>query len=266
MANTITVSLVAYNEESRIKRCLDSVKSVVDEIILIHDGKCTDKTLKIAKKYTKKIFVLPRIGEAEPHRSFAMQQASSEWILTIDADEYLSPQLQKSIKRLVKNKKVDGYEFYWSFYDKGKQITSGPLSETYRLALFRKSKATAPKKFHEWYTIDGNVQRLSLTLEHKVPFDNWLYSGFIHKNLPRARYDARHRIISGYATWPFFIYPFKALLWFILLFPYIFFYKRLFLNGFLGFRLSLIAAAYNALLYFYVFKFKFTRKIPSFKH
>ena len=262
MKPTITASVISYNDESRIKRCLDSVKPVVDEIVLVHDGPCDDNTLKIAKKYTKKIFTRPRIGEAEPHRAFAMEQATSEWILTLDTDEYLSPQLQKAIKKLVQDKSVDGYEFYWSFYDKGRKVTSGPLSKSYRLALFRKAKTTAPKKFHEWYKVRGGVKRLSLTLEHEVAYDNWTFSGFKRKNWPRASYDARYRIINGYAKWPFFVYLPKAILWFFLLLPYNFIVKKSFLNGTLGLRMAFLTALYNLLLYSYIFKYKLTRKLP----
>ncbi|MAG15608.1 hypothetical protein CMO88_00950 [Candidatus Woesearchaeota archaeon] len=259
---TITVSIIAYNEESNIKRCLDSVSSLVDEIVVVHDGPCSDNTLKIAKKYTKKVFIQPRIGEAEPHRTFAMEQATSEWVLTLDADEYLSPQLQKNIKSLVKDNSVDGYEFYWSFYDKGHQITSGPLSKGFRLALFRKAKTVAPKKFHEWYKVRGNVKRLNLTLEHTVPYDNWQFSGFKRKNWPRARYDARHRILYGYAKMPFFFYLIKAMLWFTLLMPYNFVYQKSFLHGSLGLRMAFQVAFYNFLVYFYIFKYKITKKYP----
>jgi len=263
MKPTITASVISYNDESRIKRCLDSVKPVVDEIVLVHDGPCTDNTLKIARKYTKKIFTRSRIGEAEPHRPFAMAQATSTWILTLDTDEYLSPPLQRAIKKLVQDDSVDGYEFYWSFYDQGKKITSGPLSKSYRLALFRKDKTTAPKRFHEWYKVRGRVKRVDLTLEHAVVHDNWTLSGFKKKNWPRASYDARHRILNGYAKWPFFVYLPKAILWFFLLFPYIFIIKQNFLNGFLGLRMAFLVALYNFLIYFYVFKYKLTRTLPN---
>jgi len=263
-SSTITVSLVAYNEEARIKRYLDNVKSVVDEIVIVHDGPCTDNTLKIAKKYTKKIFVQPRIGEGEPHRPFAMQQASSEWILSLDADEYLSPELKKNIKKLVQDKSVDGYEFYWSFNDKGHLVTSGPLSKSYRLVLFRKAKATAPRKPHEWYSVKGNIKRLDLVLEHDTPYHNWSLSSIGTKHLPRARYDARFRVSNGYATKSSVFYFFKSILSLGLL-PYILLIKKCFLNGYLGFRFSLISAVYNYLVNFYIFKFKLTGKLPSFE-
>jgi len=262
--HTISASIIARNEELRIKRCLDSVAPVVDEIIFVHSGRCSDATLRIARNYTKKIFIRPNFGGPEPSRQFAMDRATSEWVFTLDADEYLSPQLQKSMKKLVKNESVDGYELYWSFYDKGRKITSGPLSKSYRLALFRKVKTTAPKKFHEWYKVRGNVERVNLTLEHDTPYDNWTFSGFRRKHLPRASYDAKYRILNGYAKWPFFIYLPKAVLGFFLLLPYNFILEKNFLNpGFLGLRMAFLVALYNFFLYFYVFKFKLTKNLPQ---
>jgi glycosyltransferase involved in cell wall biosynthesis len=259
---TIAANVIAYNEEKNIKRCLDSVKGVVDEIILVHDGPCKDSTVTQAKKYTKKIFVRPRVGEAEPHRAFAMEKSSAQWILILDADEYLSPALRKEIRKLVQDPSVDGYAFYWSFYDKGKQITSGPLSKSYRLSLFRKSKTVPPRKFHEWYRVQGTIKRIPLTLEHGIDADNWTLSGFRRKNWPRARADARFRIINGLAPFPSMFYLLKSVAWFFLLLPYIFIVQRLFLHGWLGLRVAFLNALYNFLLYFYVFKFRMTGKLP----
>jgi len=259
---TISANIIVYNEEKNIDRCLTSLDGIANEIIVVHDGKCSDKTLDIAKKYTKKIFV--RIGEAEPHRQFALDKATSDWILILDADEYLSADNRKSIPSLAKNASADGFTLNWTFYDKGKKITTGPFSNLKRLALFRRSKVTGPKKFHEWYKVDGKIEHANVTIEHMVPVDNWQLSGFKRKNWPRAKYDARHRIISGYAKWPFFIYLPLAISLMAVLFPYSYIYKRLIFSGSLGFRIAFLTALYSFLIYFYIFTFKLTRKLPKF--
>ena len=81
MNNRISACLVVYNEEKIIKNCLASIKDAVDEIIVVHDGECIDKTLEICKSYTNKIFIKQHIGEAEPHRPFGFKQATGDWIL-----------------------------------------------------------------------------------------------------------------------------------------------------------------------------------------
>ncbi len=82
---TISVCLVVYNEEKIIERCLRSIQAVADEIILVHDGECSDNTLEIAKKYTDKIFIRPHTGDSSLHRVFTYNKAQGQWIFQIDA-------------------------------------------------------------------------------------------------------------------------------------------------------------------------------------
>ncbi len=103
MPTTLSACLVVCNEESRIKDCLESIKNCVDEIIVVHDGPCADKTLDIAKKYTKNIFVHQKVGNAEILRSYAYRKSTGDWILKIDADERLSKEAQRKIRNLKKN-------------------------------------------------------------------------------------------------------------------------------------------------------------------
>lgn len=255
MKNSISAVIIAYNEEKKIEDCLKSVKGVVDEILLIHDGPCRDKTLEIAKKYTKRIIVRPRLGDAEFHRDWSLGEAKNEWVLAIDADERLTEGLRDNIRDLVK-KDVDGYAFKWNFYDKGKLITKGPLSKNYRLCLFRRKKTKGPHKVHEWYQVNGRIINSDYVLDHKQPYDNWTMKGFFRKTKKWVKNDAKQRIESNSAQMFALLYIFKGLIWFGLLLPYFFIYKKLFLHGELGFRISLQNALYNLMLYYHVFKIK----------
>jgi len=258
----ITATLIVYNEEDKIKKCLDAIKRVVDEIIVVHDGPCKDKTLEIAKKYTKLIFVKPHWGEASPHKPFTLQKATGDWILTIDADEILSPEAQKQVRKLVKDADrdhINGYGLYWPFYDKGKRITKGGLSKSHKLVLFRKSATTCSGVMHAWYDVRGRTKNLDLELDHQQPGDNWSMKTFFKKNAPRTLVDARYRVEKGYAKHNFLFYLVKAPLWFVLYFLYHIFIKHLYRYGELGFRLSLQYAIYNYLLYYHIFALKFRR-------
>lgn len=84
----ISTCIVLRNEEKVIERCLQSVKLISAEIIVVHDGPCTDNSLVIAKKYQAKIFQEKYIGEAEFHRPLTYTKAQGDWILQIDADEF----------------------------------------------------------------------------------------------------------------------------------------------------------------------------------
>ncbi|MBI2137105.1 glycosyltransferase [Candidatus Woesearchaeota archaeon] len=260
--HVISATVVVYNEESRIKACLDAVRGVVDEIIVVHDGPCSDRTLEIAGRYTKKIFVRPHWGEASPHKPFTLEVASGDWILTVDADEILTPPLRRRLRRLVDDadkESINGYAFYWPFYDKGVRITKGPLSRGYKLVLFRKSATVCTGVIHDWYHVAGRVRQLDLELDHRQPADNWTFRSFFRKNVPRTVVDARYRVEKGFAGRFVLWYLFKAPLWFVLYFFYTFFLTRLFLNGYIGFRMAVQLALYNFFLNWHIFRIRLGR-------
>ncbi len=94
----ISVLINTLNEERNIRNCLECVKWA-DEIIIV-DSFSDDKTTTIARKYTDKIFTYQRTGYADPARQFALEQASNEWILVVDADELVPKQLRDRLMEL----------------------------------------------------------------------------------------------------------------------------------------------------------------------
>ena len=102
--------VITYNEEENIEECLQSMLGVVDELIVV-DSFSTDKTKAIAEKYNLKFIEHKFEGHIE-QKNYAIEQASNDWVLSLDADERLSDSLQASIKLLKKeNSKLDGYRF-----------------------------------------------------------------------------------------------------------------------------------------------------------
>ena len=91
----ISACIISFNEEKKIEDCLVSLKDVVDEIIVI-DSNSTDNTVSIAKKYTDKIINQNFLGFIE-QKNFALKHASNNWVLSLDCDERLSPELKESI-------------------------------------------------------------------------------------------------------------------------------------------------------------------------
>lgn len=82
----LSVCIITKNEESNIKSCLDSIKDIADEIIIL-DSFSTDNTISIAQKYTSKIYSKKWIDDYSFSRNFTISKAKGEWILIIDADE-----------------------------------------------------------------------------------------------------------------------------------------------------------------------------------
>lgn len=132
----ITVCIVVRNEGHVIRRCLESVASFADEVLIGHDGECTDNTLVISREFTDKVFIFPRAYSSEPHRPKLYAEARNEWILQLDGDEYLSSELQNSIGKYIQNIDVAVYEIKWMDEYDGKRVFT-----IYKQVLFRKSKA-----------------------------------------------------------------------------------------------------------------------------
>lgn len=170
----ISTCIVLRNEEKVIERCLESVKLISDEIIVVHDGECTDNSLVIAKKYKARIIQEKYIGEAEYHRPLAYAKAQGDWILQIDADEFLSKNTQTEIPRLIQNENIDAYSFHWPYYSNNKYISKGPFSKTFKPCLFRKSKLYMIGISHEYPRTYGTlVKKTDLHLEHISPYENF---------------------------------------------------------------------------------------------
>lgn len=191
--NSISACLVVHNEEKLIRRCLESIKDVVDEIIVIHDGPCGDKTLKIARKYTNNIFVYPFVGVAEPHRVFGYKKAIGNWILSIDADEFLSEELRKNLRKLVKTKGADAYTFIWPIWrpEKKKYLTK---NSPHKWALFRKSKMYFLGFPNQHPFTYGKLVYTNLLFEHRPDYFQWTWEQFLNKHLKWTKMQARYLV------------------------------------------------------------------------
>lgn len=174
--------MVIHNEETLLERCLNSIKDVAEEIIIVHDGECTDNSLKIAKNYTNNIYVREKIGEAEPHRCFLYEKAKNDWILEIDADEYLSKEMREDILKLRKlYPKCVAFSFFWPLWDGKEYITKkGP----YKIAFFNKREIEYIGIPHENpHLKSGKIVKVKSQLEHKPLYNNYSLKYFIKKQI-----------------------------------------------------------------------------------
>jgi glycosyltransferase involved in cell wall biosynthesis len=186
--HSVSACLVVRHEEAVIERCLDSVRGVVDEIVLVHDGECEDRTLEIAERYGCRIFVRPLVGHAEVATVFAYEQARCEWILSIDADEFLSAELRAQLRALVADADVNGYEVLWRMWDGTRYITeNGP----YKLSLFRRARVHVLGTIHAMEHVDPPVRRLQLQLEHRPLYNKYALRTVLTKQRRWARINAR---------------------------------------------------------------------------
>lgn len=188
MKGKITACLVIFNEEAVIERCLKSLLGVVDEIVIAHDGECSDSSIEICKKYTDKIVVVPHHGIAERHRPLTYSMANGEWILQLDADEYLSEELRKGIRDLVRKDEFDAYGLFWPFWDGKRYITKRCF---HKVALFRKEKIEFVGVSQASVELDTKrVYNTELLLEHRPTYNNFTLSRFRAKWLKWAKIQA----------------------------------------------------------------------------
>lgn len=197
---SISACLVVRNEEAVIERCLESLAGSVDEIVLVHDGDCEDRTLEIAASYGCRTYVRPLVGHAEATTVFAFEQLRGEWIMSLDADEFLSEPLAGRLRELVHDDQVNGYELLWRMWDGRRYITfDGP----YKLALFRRANVHVLGVHHSPERVDPPVKRIDLQLEHRPAYNNFALRTVLTKWRRSAKLHARE-LMTDFSELPKF--------------------------------------------------------------
>lgn len=159
----LSVVISAFNSEDKIKDCLESVKWAW-EIIFV-DNSSTDRTLDIAKKYTSKVFVKPNNKMLNINKNFGFSKAKGDWILSLDSDERVTPELQKEIVSILGQRpKTNDQRLtngYWIprkniIFDKWIQHTG--WYPDHQLRLFRNGKGKFEEKHvHEMVKVEGET-------------------------------------------------------------------------------------------------------------
>jgi glycosyltransferase involved in cell wall biosynthesis len=162
----VSVVVIAWNEEERLRACLESV-TWADELIVVDAGS-DDKTVEIARAFTDQVVVRPWDGFAQ-QKNFAIDRARGAWILSLDADEAVSAELRDEIQGIVsRDSEANGYlvprrNIFW-----GQWVRHGRLYPDWQLRLFRRGCGRfVARDVHESVQVDGRVARLSGALVHR---------------------------------------------------------------------------------------------------
>lgn len=131
----ISVVIITKNEELNIERCLRSVQWASETVIV--DSGSTDHTLDICKKYNCNIIQTEWLGFGKT-KQLAVQSASNEWVLSIDADEEVTPELQSKIIELVQSPTTNGYTIKRNSFYLERMIRYSGWQNDYPLRLFNK--------------------------------------------------------------------------------------------------------------------------------
>lgn len=162
----ISVVLATFNEEKNLPHCLESVKDLADEIIIV-DGSSKDKTVEIAKGFGAKVIVTDNPQIFHINKQKAIDKATCDWILQLDADERLDEQLRKEIKEAIKNSTINGYWIPRKNWFLGRFLMKGGIYPDYTLRLYRNGKGRLPQKdVHEQAVVEGETGHLKNPLIH----------------------------------------------------------------------------------------------------
>ncbi len=211
----LSVVLATYNEEKNLGRCLDSVKEIADEIVIV-DGSSTDKTVDIAKSFGARVVVCDNPPIFHINKQKALDLASFEWVLQLDADEVVTPQLAREIKEIINldDREIEEYqknlkerdlflrhqrlleerdgkigknskEFAGFFVPRknfflGKFLRYGGVYPDGVIRLVKKGKAYFPcKDVHEQIVVEGKVGWLANPLLH---YDSPNFGRYLERN------------------------------------------------------------------------------------
>ncbi len=189
----ISVTIVAHNEAERIGACIDSV-SWADEIIVVDAGS-TDGTQEICRKRGALLIRHPWEGYAA-QKNFAISKASHSWILSLDADECVSPGLAEEILSVLSDDApAEGYRVPRKNIFFGRWLRHGDLWPDYQLRLFRRDAgAFNEKSVHESVVVKGRMGAFSSSLEH-YSYDSLF--DFFQRQVKYARLSAEDLFSRG---------------------------------------------------------------------
>lgn len=266
-----SICMVIYHEENRIENCLNIISQISDDIVIIHDGECQDRTAKICEKYPNvRFFEAARKGIAEGHRIDSFRKARHDWILCLDADEQIDQRTALVLNLLAG---VDYYhlvDFVWPLSDGTKAIAS---DYPRKAAFFKFSKLKYLDFPQSSFETNGKLFKSRLILQHLPAYNNFTLKSFMVKWRSWAKVQARATLLDfsdfqkiGYDGQFDWSSGFKLKRRFSLLFPliaireFIVNMPRLSSLSCVVLKAHIMWCFYVAMVYYYVEVLKWTKK------
>jgi len=259
----LSLCIITHNEEKNVHMPLDSAYDMADEVVVI-DAASTDKTVQIVKKYGDKI----RLYEVDNPKNFlankerAIEKAKGEWILQLDADEAVSPELKKEIQSVIGQSQlqsaaissdktdfnrqpiltdstVNGYLIPRKNWFLGRFLMKGGVYPDYVLRLYKREGAHFElKNVHENVKVKGEVGTLKNAIEHFADpdFERYLMRWNRYTSFDAGLLAKEKRKLNFLDFINYFLI--KPKVWFFMTF----FRHKGFMDGFPGFVFSLFSA------------------------
>lgn len=236
----LSVVVITKNEENNIDDCLGSVAGWVEEIIVV-DDESRDKTVELARKYTDKIFHR-RMDNEGKHRNWAYAQAAPAWVLSLDADEIVSPELKEEILNTIPNTKFHAFSIPLRNYIGDYRVRYSGWYPAGKLRLFMKDRFKYEEvEVHPRVSLEGETGHLTKDIIHKGYPD---LEHFLSSLNRQTTLEARKWIHTGRQM------SFGRALWRTLdRFPRSFIGKKGYKDGFYGFMIAFFASLYQIMSY-----------------
>mgnify|MGYP000035979056 FL=1 len=162
----LSAAIMTFNEERNLERTLKALADICGEIVIVDSGS-TDKTKEIAEKYEARFIYQPWLGYGK-QRNAAIDNCSGKWILAVDADEELSPELKQKITEIIngnEDKKV--YEINRLSVCFGKKIKHGGWGTSYAVRLFLKTAGRFnDNTVHESFVTQEEIFKIKENIYH----------------------------------------------------------------------------------------------------
>ena len=163
----ISAVIITFNEEDRLPDALASIRAVADEIVIV-DSYSIDRTLDIARNGMARVYQNP-FQDFGSQKNFAISKASHEWVLNLDADERLSPELAAEIMAMKTNgwpEAPAGFAIKRKTYYLGRWISHSGWYPDKKIRLFKKTEAEWLGRVHEKLAVKGSIAPLQGPIIH----------------------------------------------------------------------------------------------------
>ncbi|PIS47590.1 MAG: glycosyltransferase family 2 protein [Elusimicrobia bacterium CG08_land_8_20_14_0_20_51_18] len=240
----ISAVLLVRNEENNIQYCLETL-GWCDEIVVV-DMESADKTAEIAREYTKQVFSHPVIEAFDIAKKFAVEKASCEWIILIDADEMVPRPLAETLTAIAAGDKADIVEIPFRHYIMGAHMLHSGWGGSKVTRFFKRNKITFTGTIHGYMkkSVDARVMSLEFSEDNSMVHFNYLDSShFVEKLNKYTSIEAQHLFDKGtrFSYYRLFRSAFSE-------FYHRFLRRKGYKDGVRGFSLSFMMSFYRVLI------------------
>lgn len=189
----ISAVINTRNEEQNLRYCLESVRWC-DEIVVV-DMESDDRTVEIAREFTDKIYTHKKVLAFDVARKFAVEQATGEWVLLIDADELVPKTLSARLRDVVDNNEADAVLMPFKNYLLGEWNKFTGWWPDYHCRFFKKSAMEFSEHIHAYQHLKDSAKKISLPAQEEFAINHFAYRDiqqFIEKLNRYTTIEASH--------------------------------------------------------------------------